>query len=148
MQKKFLLSLVVAVLCGSFLGHTLFQKVKEEEKTVFKEDVLYFLEEGVYDNVERAENATKDIDTKVIVKEDNNYYVYLAITSKKSHIERLKELYPKKDITVKEMQVENKSFKTILEQMDGLVEKTTTKEELETINKVILANYEEIILKS
>lgn len=150
MQKKFIFSLFLAIILGSLLGHTLFEQFKEEDQEVFAQnDVIYFLEEGIYDNLERAEAATKDIDTKIIVKEDANYYVYLAITKNKSNLSRLKKIYKDMNlnINVKEMEIEDTSFLTSLEQMDGLVEKTTTKEELLTITKVVLANYEELVLK-
>lgn len=149
MHNKFIVSVLVAVLLGSLIGHTLFQKYRQEDMQVFQEDVVYFFEEGVYDNQERAENATTAISTKLIVKEDAKYSVYLAITQDKNNMESLKKMFADEtlNVTIKEMAIENSSFLTSLEQMDGLMKQVKTNEERETINRVILANYEEFVLK-
>ena len=74
-NKKFIFSLIVAVVCGAFIGHTLFEKFRKEEETVFSENTtLYFLREGVYDNLKYALNSANKYDTKIIVKEKAKYY--------------------------------------------------------------------------
>lgn len=149
MQKKFFFSIVIAIICGAFLGNLVFQRFQSEEREVFKENnTTYFILEGVYENRSLAENAASKVDTKIIVKEDANYYVYLAITQNEKNKDRLLKIYQDKNIevSVKEMVIEDSFFLTTLEQMDGLMEKATTNEEIMTINKVVLANYEELIL--
>lgn len=150
MHKQFFISLVAAIILGSLLGGYLFHQYKMEDAEVFYEkNAIYFFTEGVYDNKERAQKATEDIETKVIVKEDAKYYVYLAITKNKENKERLMKMYQDKkiEVSIKEMSITNTSFLTCLQQMDGLIPSVKTNEELETINKVVLANYEELILK-
>ena len=152
MRYKFILSVLAAVLLGGLLGHFLFLKYKQETEDVLMqvENKIFFLQEGVYDNQQEATDATKELDTKIIVKQDAKYYVYLAITQSEQNLEKLKKLYQEKglDITVKEMNITEESFINTLVQMDGLLEKVTTEEEIDPINKVILANYEEIVLQS
>ncbi len=150
MHKKFFAAVLIAITLGSLLGHTLFKKYQQEEQVVFKErNVVYFLQEGVYDNQERAEKATENLDTKLIVKEDAKYYVYLAITKNTNNLRRLEKMYKdmKLEVHVKQMNVSNSSFLTALEQMDGLMSTTKENEEMQTINKVVLATYQETILK-
>ena len=92
MHSKFIISVLVAVLLGSLLGHTLFKKYQQEDIEVFQEEnMVYVFEEGVYDNQERAENATESLDTKLIVKEDAKYYVYLAMTKNNDNAKQLKK---------------------------------------------------------
>lgn len=152
MRYKFILSVLAAVLLGALLGHFLFLKYQQETEDVLMqvENKIFFLQEGVYDNQQEATDATKELDTKIIVKQDAKYYVYLAITQSEQNLEKLKKLYQEKglDITVKEMNITEESFINTLVQMDGLLEKVTTEEEIDPINKVILANYEEIVLQS
>ncbi len=148
MHNKFLISVLAAIILGSLLGHTLFKKYQQEDRQVFQEDSVYIIQEGVYDNEERAKNATVNLDTKLIVKEDAKYYVYLAMTKNNDNLERLKKMFKdmKIEVEVKEMNIESDSFLTSLEQMDGLLKQVKSNEEILTINRVILANYEEIVL--
>jgi len=150
MHNKFIVSVLIAVVLGSIIGHTLFKKYQQEDIEVFNENnSVYLLQEGVYDNEERAKNATTNIDTKLIVKQDAKYYAYLALTKNKHNLDRLKKYFNKQNIniTVKEITIDNEAFLTSLSQMDGLMEQVDSNEEMITINRVILANYEELILK-
>ena len=49
--------------------------------------------------------------------------------------------------TIKTMSVSNKGFLATLEQMDLLINNTKDKEEILSINEVVLANYQEFILE-
>ena len=110
---------------------------------------IYFIQEGVYDNEEEAKKATAELDTKIIVKEDAKYYVYLAMTQSEKNLEKLKKFYQNQgiNITIKEMEITDESFINTLIQMDGLLEDTTKEEQIDPINKVVLANYQELILE-
>ena len=150
MHNKFLLSVLCAVLLGGLLGHFLFLEYQEETMEVMQEkNKIYFIQEGVYDNEEEAKKATAELDTKIIVKEDAKYYVYLAMTQSEKKLEKLKKFYQNQgiNITIKEMEITDESFINTLIQMDGLLEDTTKEEQIDPINKVVLANYQELILE-
>lgn len=150
MHNKFLLSVLCAVLLGGLLGHFLFLEYQEETMEVMQEkNKIYFIQEGVYDNEEEAKKATAELDTKIIVKEDAKYYVYLAMTQSEKNLEKLKKFYQNQgiNITIKEMEITDESFINTLIQMDGLLEDTTKEEQIDSINKVVLANYQELILE-
>ena len=150
MHNKFLLSVLCAVLLGGLLGHFLFLEYQEETMEVMQEkNKIHFIQEGVYDNEEEAKKATAELDTKIIVKEDAKYYVYLAMTQSEKNLEKLKKFYQNQgiNITIKEMEITDESFINTLIQMDGLLEDTTKEEQIDPINKVVLANYQELILE-
>lgn len=150
MHNKFLLSVLCAVLLGGLLGHFLFLEYQEETMEVMQEkNKIYFIQEGVYDNEEEAKKATAELDTKIIVKEDAKYYVYLAMTQSEKNLEKLKKFYQNQgiNITIKEMEITDESYINTLIQMDGLLEDTTKEEQIDPINKVVLANYQELILE-
>ena len=66
MYKRFIFSLIIAIVSGALLGHTLFEKFKEEEQTVFNDmSPIYFLREGVYDNLEYALASANKFATKI-----------------------------------------------------------------------------------
>ena len=149
MYKRFIFSLIIAIVSGALLGHTLFEKFKEEEQTVFNDmSPIYFLREGVYDNLEYALASANKFDTKIIVKEKAKYYLYLAISRNEETLDDFKKIYKNNSLVVEDRKVNNESFLTALEQMENLLKKATSNEEKETIEKVILANYEELVLKN
>lgn len=149
MTKNFFITMLVAIFLGAILGNVLFSQYKLEDETVLKEvNSLYFINEGTYSSKSQAEEATKDIKVKLIVKEDANYCVYLAITKDNENLEKLKKLYQDIEIetTTKKMSVDNEEFIATLEQMDLLLKKTEQNTEILAINEVVLANYEEFVL--
>ena len=150
MTKSFFVTMIVAILLGSILGNFLFEQYKLESSEVVKEvNSLYFIMEGSYSSLEQAYNATKDIDVKLITKEDANYIVYLSITKDSNNLEKLEKLYNDLNIntTIKTMSVSNKEFLATLEQMDLLINNTKDNEEILSVNEVVLANYQEFILE-
>ena len=149
MYKKFIFSLIIAIASGTVLGHTLFEKFKEEEQTVFNyKTPVYFLREGVYDNLNYAlENANK-FATKIIVKDKAKYYLYLAISKNEDNLAMIKKIYNNNNLVVETKNINNESFLTVLDQMENLLKKTSNNEEKLTIEKVILANYEELVLNN
>ena len=149
MYKRFIFSLIIAIVSGALLGHTLFEKFKEEEQTVFNDmSPIYFLREGVYDNLEYALASANKFDTKIIVKEKAKYYLYLAISKSEDNLASIKKIYNDKNLVVETKNIKNESFLTALEQMENLFKKASSDEEKLTIEKVILANYEELVLKN
>lgn len=149
MYKRFIFSLIIAIVSGALLGHTLFEKFKEEEQTVFNDmSSIYFLREGVYDNLEYALASANKFDTKIIVKEKAKYYLYLAISKSEDNLASIKKIYNDKNLVVETKNINNESFITALEQMENLFKKASSDEEKLTIEKVILANYEELVLKN
>lgn len=149
MYKRFIFSLIIAIVSGALLGHTLFEKFKEEEQTVFNDmSPIYFLREGVYDNLEYALTSANKFDTKIIVKEKAKYYLYLAISKSEDNLASIKKIYNDKNLVVETKNISNESFLTALEQMENLFKKASSDEEKLTIEKVILANYEELVLKN
>ena len=149
MYNRFIFSLIIAIVSGALLGHTLFEKFKEEEQTVFNDmSPIYFLREGVYDNLEYALASANKFDTKIIVKEKAKYYLYLAISKSEDNLASIKKIYNDKNLVVETKNINNESFLTALEQMENLFKKASSDEEKLTIEKVILANYEELVLKN
>lgn len=150
MTKSFFFTMLVAILIGAVLGNFLFEQYKLESSEVVKEvNSTYFLIEGSYSTKEQAIKAASNIDTYLIAKEDANYTLYLAITKDNNNLDKLKKLYEQLGIntSIKKMSVSNEEFLATLEQMDILLSKTSTNEEILAINEVVLANYQEFILE-
>ena len=153
MTKSFFITMLVAILIGAVLGNFLFEQYKLESESVIKEvNSTYFLLEGTYSTETQATKAVTsntDIDPYIIVKEDANYIVYLAITASNDNLEKLKKMYKEKDVnaSIKKMSIENEEFLATLEQMDILLNNAKTNDEITSITEVVLANYQEFVLE-
>lgn len=152
MTKSFFITMIIAILIGAVLGNFLFEQYKLESESVIREvNSTYFLMEGSYSTEDQANKAVTDnnIKTYLIVKEDANYIVYLAITKDNDNLDKLKKLYNDLGIncSIKKMSASNEEFLAMLEQMDILLNKTSSNDEILAINEVILANYQEFVLE-
>ena len=142
--------MIIAIFLGAVLGNFLFEQYKLEDKSVVREvNSIYFVMEGSYGTLEQAKEATKDIEVKLITKEDANYVVYLAITRNNDNLEKLEKIYNdlKINTTIKKMSIDDEEFLATLEQMDLLIDKTTSQDEILAVNDVVLANYQEFVLE-
>ena len=144
--------MLIAILIGAVLGNFLFEQYKLESESVIKEvNSTYFFFFFSYSTKEQANKVVSDnnIKTYLIVKEDANYIVYLAITSSNDNLEKLKKMYKEDGIntSIKKMSIDNKEFLAMLEQMDILLNKTSSNDEILAINEVVLANYQEFVLE-
>lgn len=142
---------ILLIIIGAIIGNRLYSKFHDSILDVFKENnSCYFLQEGIYSNYDLMFENTKNIDVKLIEKENNKYYVYLGISSNYENALKLKNIYEKEkyNIRIKEVNLDNEEFYTNLVQFDLLIDKTNSDNEILTIEEVILANYEEIVRKN
>lgn len=110
-------------------------------------ETYYFLQEGVYSSKEILEENIKNMSLKVVDTINDKYHVYLGITKDENIAKKLKNIYESEgyQIYIKEITLSNEEFSNNVTQFDLLIENTTSKKEILTIEEVVLANYEEII---
>ena len=145
-MKKTLIKGLIFITLGFFLGQIIFSDKIELIKRLQKGDTYYFLGEGIYNDFDSIQNNI-NINRKIIENKNNKYYVYVGITRDKEVLEKLKEIYKKKNISIytKEVILSSQEFKTNVEQFDFLIKNTKDYDQILTIEEVVIANYEEII---
>ena len=146
MKKKIFYSIIILI-TGIIVGRNIY--LSKSTQTFSNKDIYYFIQEGVYSSKSIMEENIKNMDLKVVDELDNKYYVYLGITKDESIAKRLKEIYESQgyQIYIKEVSLSNEEFNNNVTQFDLLINATTSEKEILTIEKVVLANYEEIIKK-
>ena len=147
MKKKIFYSIIILI-TGIIVGRNIY--LSKVTQTFSNKDIYYFIQEGVYSSKSIMEENIKNMDLKVVDELDNKYYVYLGITKDESIAKRLKEIYESQgyQIYIKEVYLSNEEFNNNVTQFDLLINATTSEKEILTIEKVVLANYEEIIKKN
>ncbi len=147
MKKKIFYSIIILI-TGIIVGRNIY--LSKSTQTFSNKDIYYFIQEGVYSSKSIMEENIKNMDLKVVDELDNKYYVYLGITKDESIAKKLKEIYESQgyQIYIKEVSLSNEEFNNNVTQFDLLINATTSEKEILTIEKVVLANYEEIIKKN
>lgn len=147
MKKKIFYSIIILI-TGIIVGRNIY--LSKSTQTFSNKDIYYFIQEGVYSSKSIMEENIKNMDLKVVDELDNKYYVYLGITKDESIAKRLKEIYESQgyQIYIKEVSLSNEEFNNNVTQFDLLINATTSEKEILTIEKVVLANYEEIVKKN
>ena len=147
MKKKIFYSIIILI-TGIIVGRNIY--LSKSTQTFSNKDIYYFIQEGVYSSKSIMEENIKNMDLKVVDELDNKYYVYLGITKDESIAKKLKEIYESQgyQIYIKEVSLSNEEFNNNVTQFDLLINATTAEKEILTIEKVVLANYEEIIKKN
>ena len=148
MKKQIILGIILLTI-GLIIGTKIYE-ANTALTSVFQEGkTYYFIQEGVYSSKVILDENTKNIDVKVIDEKESKYYVYLGITKSETIATKLKKLYEEEgyQIYIKEIKLTNEEFDSNLTQFDLLINSTEDKDEILTIEEVVLANYEEIIKK-
>lgn len=145
MFKKIVFTLLFSILLGSIAGKFLYSKFSTEVLAFNEGYKLIFLRQGVYTDKKVMDENTKRLDPKLVIQEDDKYYVYVGITSNEKIAERLKKIYSDMDIDVyeKDVYVDDDTFVNNVTQFDSII-LSSNEEEILTVEEVILSNYEEV----
>lgn len=148
-MKKIIFKIILFIGIGFSLGEIIFGKKIETIKQLANKETYYFLQEGIYNNKKLLKENCKYLNDKIIEKHNDKYYVFLAITKDLSILNKLKDIYEKAGIKtiITQKNISSNSFSENLNQLDYLIKNTKDDEHILLIEKVILANYEEMIKK-
>ena len=148
-MKKILFKIILFIGIGFSLGEIIFGKKIETIKQLANKETYYFLQEGIYNNKKLLKENCKYLNDKIIEKRNDKYYVFIAITKDPAILNKLKDIYEKAGIKtiIIQKNISSNSFSENLDQLDYLIKNTKDDEQILLIEKVILANYEEMIKK-
>ena len=110
-------------------------------------ETLYYVERGIYSDLENMENNMKDFTDYIYNTENNQYHTYIGITTNKENALKIQNYYKNLgyDTNLVEKITDNKEFINILRQYDELLNKTDDSESIKTICNQVLAKYEEMV---
>lgn len=149
MKLRNIFPVVLCILIGFFMGNFMFSQYnKNTEEVLNTGEKLYFLQAGVYSNIDSMKDAMKDFSYYIYTKENNVYYAYVGIIKTEENLAKLKGYFKDLgyDIYVKEVFVSNVSFSLVLEQYEMLLKETTDKKIIASICNQILSKYEELVM--
>ena len=153
MVKKYAIPVILAVFSGIILGKFMLNQYDFNGKiipTFSTTKSAYFIQQGVYSSKESMENNTTNFPYYIYVLDEDKYYVYIGITLLEENMNKIKGYYEEKGYNtyVKEININNDDFLTVLEQYDSLLSGSTDSEVIGTICSQVLNKYEELVLNS
>ena len=150
-MKKNIIVLVIIIVLGMFSGVTIYNKISDVYAlNIRKDNYVYLLQLGVYKGYDAMQHDTADITNKLIVRRNDNYYVYVGVSKNKDNLKKISAIYNKMgyNLYFYEEEINSSEFLTNLEQFDLLLNRAQTDNEIDSINSVILSSYEEMVLKN
>ena len=137
MKKVFVFSITTGIIFSLLLLLNYRKNITEQEHF----ELLYFIQIAAYKNTANVSKITKELDSYIVIKEEDNlYHIYIAITKNKKNLEKIKEFYIKKgnNIYVREKKVSCKNFLNQIDNYELLLENSNN---ILSIEKEILKSF-------
>ena len=149
MKFKFLIPIFFSVVIGFIFGRLIFNQYENTNTTFGDGERLYFIQVGVYSNMDSMQEDFKDVDDYLYLIENNAYHLYVGITKNEKIATKIEGYYREKgnNIYIKEKMVNNPEFTTLLGEYDKILDITSKDTDIEIVEKVVLASYKEMVLQ-
>ena len=148
-MKKYLLTIIFALIIGFFLGNFLLKQYNDYETLTVSSNSneVYFFQYGVYSNVENMEENTINLENYIYKIEDEKYYVYIGLTGNKNNIDKLSNHYKNLgyDVIVKSYYISNQQFISLLNNFDEVIKNTEDSTVISSIICQTLQKYEDVV---
>lgn len=149
-MKKYFYTFMIALIIGFFLCNFFINQYDKYEgiKVSAKGEKLYFIQYGVFSNIESMEENTMNLQNYVYNQKDNMYYVYVGITKEKENADKIINYYKKNgyDTIIKEFEIVNKQFLELLINYDTILKNTSDETVISSIINQVLMKYEEVVI--
>lgn len=144
MKIKALVPIFFSILVGFLFGRVIFDNYSKKSVLAFNEgEKVYLVKLASYDSLEKIENSK----SLLVLSNDSSYNLYAGITKQKDNANKIISYYKDsyKDITIDTLYVNDLKFLTELKEYDKLVSIVNKKDDLISIEAIILENYKEVL---
>lgn len=144
MKIKALVPIFFSILVGFLFGRVIFDNYHKKSVLAFNEgEKVYLVKLASYDSLEEIENSK----SLLVLSNDSSYNLYAGITKQKDNANKIISYYKDsyKDITIDTLYVNDLKFLTELKEYDKLVSIVNKKDDLISIEAIILENYKEVL---
>ena len=147
-MKKYLMLIFVSLIIGFFLSYFVLHEYTDSSAiTVYKEgEQLYFFKYGEFENKEKMEANTINLENYVYQQKDGLYKVYIAICKNSENVEKIKTYYQDKVKEVETFYISNSKFIDKINNLDYILINTNDNTVIGEIINQQLSSYEEVVL--
>lgn len=150
--KKTIFWIFIALIIGCLLGKITFDRYKKVDvlNVISFNDKIYALKYGTYSNLDDMYNNVKNVDRYVYIQEDNKVSAYVAFSTTKKNINKLKSIYniDNVDLRVEKISINNDEFIQNINEYEKLLEATFDEKSLLIISNQILSCYEKLVVEN
>ena len=147
-MKKMILWILLAVTSGGLLGKFTFDKYEnfEVENTFKVNTEVYALFYDSFSSEDEMKNQTTSLDRYIFLLNDNSFDVYIALSVKEDNINKIKQIYDKKNIksNIVKININHDEFIQNLTEYEKLLSATDDDKSLFIIENQILSCYEDL----
>lgn len=149
-MKKTIFWILFALVSGSLLGKITFDKYKNiDTQNVMKLDTnVYMLKYKTYNSFDLMKEDITQIDRYVYIEKNNQITAYLAIGLEEENINKINNIYNKKNIFLSKeiVNINNDEFIQNLKEYEKLLAATEDEKSLLIIQNQILSCYEKLVV--
>lgn len=147
MKLKIYLFVVFSIIIGTLIGIIIFKEYDETKIAFSIKNEVYFLQQGVYKDINNLNNNTNNISNFIYFEENGIYKVYVGITTNKKIADKLKNIYNERniDIYVKQGTINDVGFIEKLKQYDNQINETNEESKILDINLQVLSEYKMVM---
>lgn len=149
-MKKMVLWILLAVTSGGLLGKFTFDKYENfEVENVFKINTeVYALFYDSFSSEEEMKNKTINLDRYIFLLNNNSFDVYIALSVKEDNINKIKQIYDKKNIksNIVKININHDEFIQNITEYEKLLSATEDEKSLFIIENQILSCYEDLVV--
>lgn len=149
-MKKYLGTFIIALVIGFFLCYIFLNQYDNFDgiKVSSTGEKLYFIQYGVFSNLESLEENTISLQNYIYNEQDGLYYVYVGITHKEENANKIAKYYKELgyDAIIKQYEITNKKFINELVNYDEVLLNTNDNTVIASIINQVLSKYEEVVI--
>ena len=143
-MKKYFIAVAAALIFGGGFAFYIFSSSGKTDELAFENtgEKAYIFQMGVYSSEDNANNYASTLESSLIKKIGELYYVYGAVYSEVNLISTLKKNYDEKkiDYAIKEIIVDNEFYRELISYEKLLMESADIKV-ITRANQIILDKY-------
>ena len=148
-MKRYFGSIFLSLVVGIYLGKFILNQYSDFNvfPVSFNYSNAYFLQQGVYTNVDVMKDSMSVFNYYIYDVEDDGYHTYVGITKNYENALKVKEFFNKKgyDIYIRENSINSEKFLSVLSQYDILLSEASD-DTVDSICNQILSSYEELVI--
>lgn len=150
-MKKTIIWVVIALVSGALLGKLTFDKYEklDLQNVISFNNEVYMLKYGTYSSVDEMQALVTAVDRYVYIEKDGEVSAYVAISTTKKNINKIRDIYLSKslDLTIEKVTINNDSFIQNLNEYEKLLEVAEDENSLLMIQNQILSCYEDEVVE-
>lgn len=145
-MRKYLFTFLIAIVTGFFLSYIFINQYNDFNgiKVSGTGESVYFIQYGVFSNLESMEKETITLTNYIYSKIDDMYYVYVGITKNSDNANKIVGYYKNLgyETIIKKYEITNNSFLQIIENYDEVLLETNDSTTIASLINQVLIEYE------